>query len=76
MFSLIFLIGEILTLLSYIVFWLSRFKKNKNNILILDTISRIFAIFAFMFLGTYDGIKNTVYVILRNLMGQSTNKKI
>lgn len=75
MFFTLFEVGEILTLISYLVYWISRFIKSKNNILILDTISRVFAIIAFVFLGTYDGIKNTIYVILRNSLGQVTNKK-
>jgi len=70
-----FILGQILTLISYLIFWYSRFKKNKKNILLLDNISRIFAIVAFVFLGTYDGIKNTIYVILRNILGQITDKK-
>lgn len=75
MFFTLFRVGEILTLISYLVYWKSRFIKSKNNILILDKISRIFAIIAFAFLGTYDGIKNTMYVILRNSLGKVTNKK-
>lgn len=70
-----FILGQILTLISYLIFWYSRFEKNKKNILLLDNISRIFAIVAFVFLGTYDGIKNTIYVILRNILGQITDKK-
>ena len=72
---MLFILGQILTLISYLIFWYSRFKKNKKNILLLDNISRIFAIVAFVFLGTYDGIKNTIYVILRNILGQITDKK-
>lgn len=72
---MLFILGQILTLISYLIFWYSRFEKNKKNILLLDNISRIFAIVAFIFLGTYDGIKNTIYVILRNILGQITDKK-
>ena len=75
MFSISFLIGQILTLISYLVFWISRFIKRKNNILFLDNVSRILAILAFAFLGTYDGIKYTVYAIARNTLGQITNNK-
>lgn len=71
----LFIIGQLMTLISYLIFWISRFIKNKNNILLWDNISRIFAIISFAFLGTYDGIKNTLYVILRNILGQITNKK-
>lgn len=75
MWSKFFIFGQILTFVSYLIFWISRFLKNKNNILLLDNISRLFAIIAFIFLGTYDGIKNTLYVILRNVLGQVTNEK-
>lgn len=71
-----FIFGQILTLISYLIFWYSRFKKDKKNILLLDNVSRIFAIVAFIFLGTYDGIKNTVFVILRNFLGQITDNFI
>lgn len=67
--------GQILTLISYIIFWISRFCKNKKDILFYDNISRVFAIIAFLFLRTYDGIKNTIYVIIRNVLGDYTNKK-
>ena len=70
-----FIIGQFLTSISYGIFWISRFLKKKKDILLLDNISRIFAIIAFVFLGTYDGIKNTLYVILRNFLGQVTNTK-
>lgn len=75
MWSTFFILGQLLTLVSYLIFWISRFLKSKNNILLLDNISRLFAIISFIFLGTYDGIKNTLYVILRNVLGQVTNKK-
>lgn len=68
-------LGQIFTLISYLIFWMSRFFKNKKEILFGDNISRIFAIVAFLFLGTYDGIKNTVYVIVRNILGDILNNK-
>lgn len=69
------IIGETLTLASFIVYWISRFLKKKNNILFIDIISRIIAILGFYFLHTYDGIKNAVYAIVRNIFGQLTNDK-
>lgn len=74
-FFIFFIFGQILTFVSYLIFWISRFLKSKNNILLLDNISRLFAIIAFVFGGTYDDIKNTLYVILRNVLGKVTNKK-
>lgn len=64
------IIGQILTLLSYIVFWVSRYMKSKNNMLLYDNISRGFAILAFLCLSTYDGVKNTLFVLVRNTIGQ------
>ena len=75
MISTFFIIGQILTFISYLIFWISRFIKDKHKILLFDNVSRIVAILAFIFLGTYDGIKNTIYVILRNILGQFTNEK-
>lgn len=70
------ILGQFLTLISYIIFWISRFIKNKNNILLFDNISRIVGIISFACLGTYDGIKYTIFTILRNIMGQLTNEKM
>ena len=75
MISTFFIIGQILTFISYLIFWISRFIKIKKNILLWDNISRIVAIISFIFLGTYDGVKNTIYVISRNILGQVTDKK-
>ena len=60
------LLGQILTFLSYLIFWLSRFLKSKKGMLLCDNISRVFAILGFIFLGTIDGIKNTLFVVVRN----------
>lgn len=75
MWTSFFIIGEILTFISYLVFWISRFLKRKNSILLLDNVSRLFSIASFAFLGTFDGVKNTLYAVLRNVLGQVTNKR-
>ena len=51
------------------------FLKKKKNILFFDNISEIIAIIAFIFLGTYDGIKYTLYNVLRNALGQIIENK-
>lgn len=68
-------IGQLLTLLSYIIFWVSRFFKSKNSILILDSASRIFTIASFLCLGSMNGIQNTLFVLVRNYCGQKVNSK-
>ena len=69
------IIGQILTFLSYIVFWVSRFKKEKKNMLLYDSISRLFAATAFIILKTYAGVKNIVYVLVRNTVGNRVKNK-
>lgn len=75
MITTVFILGQVFTFISYLIFWISRFLKNKKYILFWDNISRLFAIIAFLFLGTYDGIKNTIYVIVRNILGDISDKK-
>lgn len=75
MLSKFFVVGQIFTCMSYCIFWISLFKKDKSNMLLWENISNVFAIIAFLLLGTYDGIKSTVYVIIRNTLGQVTDKK-
>ena len=75
MITTFYVLGQVLTFISYLVFWISRFSKEKKNILLGDNISRFIAILAFLFLGSYDGIKNTLYVILRNIIGDIADKK-
>lgn len=71
----IYIIGQVLTLISYIVFWVSRYMESKKNILLYDNISRCFAILAFICLKTFDGIKNTLFVIVRNVVGNKISKQ-
>lgn len=66
------LLGQILTLISYLVFWASRFFKGKREILLCDNISRIIAIFAFLCLYSINGIENTIFAMVRNYCGQKT----
>lgn len=68
-------LGQLLTLLSYIIFWVSRFFKDKNKILAFDNTSRIAAIISFICLGSVNGIQNTLFVLVRNYCGQKVNKK-
>lgn len=72
---IIYIIGQVLTLISYIVFWVSRYMESKKNILLYDNISRCFAILAFICLKTFDGIKNTLFVIVRNVVGNKISKQ-
>lgn len=61
--------------INYIVFWTSRFAKEKKNILILDSISKILTIIGFILLGKYNGIENAVFSGIRNAGAGAVIKK-
>jgi hypothetical protein len=72
---MLIIIGQFLTFLSYLIYWISRFYNKKKTLLIWDNTSRFVAIISFLALGTIDGIKNTIFVIFRNFMGIYLEKK-
>lgn len=63
------IIGQVLTLISYIIFYWSRFLKSKNALLISEIIIKIICIVAFIFLGSASGIINSIFGIVRNTTG-------
>ena len=70
------LLGQILTFVSYLVYWVSRFLPKKNKILIYDIFSRVIAIIGFLCLKTYSGIANSLFIIIgrNNLSRYVINK--
>ena len=75
MWTVSFIMGQIMTLISYIIYWYSRFQKKKTNMLVIDTSSRFFAFMGFLVLKSYDGIKMTLFVVARNLICNALIKK-
>ena len=69
------ILGNILTAISYIIFWTSRFCKNKKKILIVDNISRLITILSFLCLKNLNGIQNTFFVLIRNELGHRVKNK-
>lgn len=69
------LIGQILTVISYLVYYISRFLKEKSNIILLGNISKIFTILSFIFLKSYDGIVSTIYSLVRDVCGRLLIKR-
>ncbi len=57
-------------LIGYSVFIISRFRKNKKNILITDNLSRICSIIGYILLKSVNSIEHTLYGIIRNIVGQ------
>lgn len=68
-------LGQLLTLLSYTIFCVSRFFKNKDKMLIFDNISRVVTIISFICLGSFNGIQNTIFSFIRNYCGQKLINK-
>lgn len=64
-----YVVGQILTFISYLIFWISRYMKLKKNMLAYDNACRIIAILSFLCLQTYDGVKSTVFAMIINIFG-------
>lgn len=60
------IVGQIFTTISYLIYYISRFRKKKKDILIMDNISKFFTVLSFVFLKSYDGVSATVYTYIRN----------
>lgn len=60
------ILGQALTFVHYVMFWISRYLKSKKNILLFDSVSRIVSIMGFVLLGTYDGVISSIFIIVRN----------
>ena len=69
--------GQILTVLSYGIYYFSRFLKEKKNIMLYDNVSKAVTILSFIFLKSYDGIATTIFTLVRNITGRAViNKKL
>lgn len=70
-----FLVAQIIIGLNYLVFWISRFAKEKKNIIILDSIAKLLTIFGFLLMHKYNGIENAVFSGIRNTIAGVVIKK-
>lgn len=69
------IVGQALICMRYIIFWVSCYMKTKKYMLVYDNISKFFVIAGFLCLGTYDGIKNTLFSFVRNIIGNKVTEK-
>ena len=69
------ILSQCFIMIGYLIFFVSRFSKNKKSILIKDNLSRSCFIIGYAFLRSINGIEHTVYGIIRNVVGQSLNEK-
>ena len=65
-----FFISQGFIIVGYLIFFISRFKKNKKSILMVDTISRICSIIGYSLFDSINSIEHIVYGIARNTVGQ------
>lgn len=63
------ILGNILTLISYIVYWLASFFKSKKTIMWVRLISYIIAVPAYIVLQSKSGALNMLFTIIRYLLG-------
>lgn len=68
------IIGQLLTAISYIIYWVSRYFKTKKSMLVADNISRVVAIIAFICLDCINAIQSTIICIIRNYLGTKVIK--
>ena len=63
------ILGNILTLISYIIYWLASFFKSKKTIMWVRLISYIIAVPAYIVLQSKSGTLNMLFTIVRYLLG-------
>lgn len=62
-------ISQTFIMTGYALFFWSRFRIDKNSILMTDTASRICFVIGYYLIDSINGIPHTVYVIIRNIIG-------
>mgnify|MGYP003290135573 CR=1 FL=1 len=62
-------------IIGYLIFFISRFRKNKKSILMTDNLSRICFIIGYYLLNSLNSIEHTIYGIVRNTIGQKLISK-
>ncbi len=73
------ILGYIFTLLGYISYWVGRFFKKKSIMMLTNSLSSFFYILSFLCFGSYNGVSNSVLVVLRGLcvnLKDKLNKKM
>ena len=69
------IIGNIILVLSYIVFWCSRFFKTKKQIIVVDFIQNILTIICFIVLGNLNGAEEAGYNLSNDILGFIADNK-
>ena len=60
-----------LVTIGYLIFFISRFRKNKKSILMTDNISRICFIVGYFLFNSINSVEHTIYGMARNIIGQA-----
>lgn len=69
-----FIVSQLFICVGYVLFFISRFRKEKRNILVMDSVSRVCSIVGYACLGSLNGIEHMLYGVGRNIIGQKLNK--
>lgn len=71
----IWIIAQVLTVLSYVIFWASRYLKTKRQILVVDYISRFLGIIGYLIIFNFDGVKSEILALCRGFVAYGVIKK-
>lgn len=70
-----FRLSQLFIIIGYVIFFISRFRKDKKNILVTDNISRVLFIIGYSLLHSINSVEHTIYGIIRNIVGWKFVKK-
>lgn len=73
--GVVFYISQMFIIVGYFIFFISRFRKEKKNILMTDSISRICFVVGYACAHSVNSIEHTLYGIIRNIVGQKLTIK-
>lgn len=72
-------IGYIFTVLGYVSYWVGRFSKKKSILMYTNSLSSFFYILSFLAFKSYNGVSNSILVVLRGfcvVLKDKLNKKM
>lgn len=70
-----FYLSQALIIVGYLIFFVSRFQKEKKGILIIDSVSRLCFLAGYFLIRSVNSIEHTLYGIIRNTVGNRIIKK-
>jgi hypothetical protein len=63
------ILAQTIISIGYLIFFYSRFRKDKKSILLMDNLSRTCSIVGYIIFGSVNSLEHTLYGMLRNFLG-------